>query len=492
MRPFRILRERWWVVGIAVVVCVVVAFALSSRATKQYTAVAKLDFGQNVLIGEVGGVVTTSANPQADQGTNPQLITTTSVAAAVDRSLGLGTSPANLLAEVSTTNDQSSNIVGVSVVDPVPARAARIANGFANQYVALSRATNLQQVQGAEHLVNQQLQALPPAPANAEARSNLLQALQKLETLAGVQSGDAQVVDYAGVPASPSSPDTKVNALIALVFGLLLGVGVVSLLNLLDRAIKQLEGFEELYGTRALATIPWSDHDGAGGDLGPGSEQFSILRAGLSVLKPRIEPRVVLVTSAVPGEGKTTVAIGLARAAAAAGERVIFVQADVRRASFSSALGSRSGAPGLTTALLRDMDPVALLDSPLPDLTNLRVMTSGPHPHNPVALLGSSRMADVLERLAEPADLVVLDAPPLLPVADTHALLDHPQVDAYLVVGRVGYTKRDEARLARQRLARRDLVNMGLVVNGGHQRAGGYDYHSDPAPINGATVQLHH
>jgi polysaccharide biosynthesis transport protein len=477
IRAIDVLRERWWVVLVAAVTCVGISLVLTLRATKEYTATAKLRFGQNALMTEVGGTAPApSPDPQADQATNLLLVTTTPLAAAVKQALRSPLSVSDLLGKVSTTNDQSSNIVDVSATDPSPVRAAQIANAFAGEYVAYSQSVNRQQVLAGEQLITQQLNALPPIPSNAANRANLEGALQKLVLVAAVQTGDAQVVDQASVPTSPSSPNRKVNLIVALVFGLALGVGLAFLLNLLDRRLKGVEDFEDLLGTRALATIPWLRHREAG-TLDPAAvEQFLILRNGLSVLTPGRDARVVMVTSAVPGEGKTTVAIGLARAAASSGQTVILVEADFKRPAFHARLDVSDDSTGLTTALMAGADPGSLLRSPVRGMPNLLVMTSGPRPSNSAALLRSTEMGRLLDQLSADVDLVVLDAPPLLPVADGQALLDNPQLDAYLVVGRVYFTRRDEARYTRQQLDRRELSGVGLVVNGVRRLTGGDHY----------------
>ena len=479
LRLGQILRTRWWIVLLAAVVCVVIAAVLTVKAAKQYTAVAKLNFSQNELISEVGGTESVSANPEADAATNLQVVVTAKVARGVIKALKLDTTPSALLGQVTTTTDNASNIVDVTVVDSDPNEAAKIADAFANVYVAQSHAENLAQLQAGENQLTQQLAQLPRTSANSDTRTNLLQSLQKLQTLAAVQSGNAQVTDYAAVPGAPSSPKTKVNIAVGLIFGILLGIGIAVLLNFLDRHLKNVEDFEELYGVRALATIPWSGGEGRR----PGAmteiaatEQFMILRTGLSVLRPRSEPRVVLVTSAVPGEGKTTVAVGLARAAAAFGQNTILVDADVRRPRINSRLQLDTASAGLTAALMRDV-PMSRLLASVVDAPRLRVITSGPHPLNPVALLGSEQMGELIAQLAAMADLVIIDAPPLLPVADTDALLDHPQIDAFVMVGRPGLTTQDEVRAARRRLARRDISRMGLVVNGVTALAGGEAYY---------------
>lgn len=484
LRAIAVLRERWWVVVVAVVVCAGVALGLTLRATKEYTATAKLLFAQNPLITEVGGTAPApSADPQADQATNLLLVTTREVALAVKQAMASPLSVSQLLDEVSTTNDQSSNIVDVSATDSSPARAAAIANAFADQYVALSKSSEQQQVLSGEQLILAQLKALAPTAGNAATRANLEAALQRLEAVASVQGGNAQVVDTASVPTSPSSPNKKVNLIVALVFGLALGVGLAFLLNLLDRRLKGVDDFEDVYGTRALATIPWVRRRGGAGVLDPvAAEQFLILRSALRVLTPRRDPRVVLVTSAAAGEGKTTVAIGLARAAAASGQTVILVETDFKRPAFRARLGLKDDGMGLSSALVGGVDPGSLLRSPVPGLANLLVMTSGPLPPSSAALLHGPEMGGLLEQLAADADLVVLDAPPLLPVADAQALLDHPQLDAYLIVARANFTKRDEARIARQRLDRRELSGVGLVINGVPHLTGGEYYR---APTGG-------
>jgi capsular exopolysaccharide synthesis family protein len=477
VRAISVLRERWYVVVISVVVCVAVSVALTLRATKQYTATAKLNFDQqNSLVPQVGGAApATPADPQAEQSTNLLLVTTGTVASAVKSQLNSPLSISQLLDKVSASTDQSSNVVDVSATDADPATAAAIANAFAQQFVTTSRRQNIEQVLAGERLINDQINALPATPANAAARANLRAALQKLVVLEAVQTGDAELIDQALPPTSPSSPNAKVNVLVAFVFGLGLGVGLAFLLNLLDRRLKDAEQIEAVYGTRAVATIP----SGSSGTFDPAAiEQFRILRNGLSLLTPGREARVVMVTSAVPGEGKTTVATGLARAAAASGQTVILVEADFKRPAFAARLGLGDNYVGLANALLEPVDPDSLLRAPVQGLPNLLVLTSGPEPPNSAVVLRSPAMGHLLDHFAAHADLVVVDAPPMVPVADGQALLDVAQLDAYILVSRVNFTKRDEARRAHQLMERRNLSRVGLVVNGVRQLTGGGYYSS--------------
>jgi len=187
----------------------------------------------------------------------------------------------------------------------------------------------------------------------------------------------------------------------------------------------------------------------------------------------------------VPGEGKSTVAAGLARTMALAGEQVVLVEADLRRPTFHEQFQFDRDPRGLTNALVGGASIRDLRRSALPGLRTLTVVPAGPLPPNPTELLRSPEMQAVLRELAEQVDMIVLDAPPLLPVADAQVLLDQPQVDACLVVARAFQTTREQARRARAILDRHPLRPVGLVVNGLREKDSGYDYYAprdDDAP----------
>jgi capsular exopolysaccharide synthesis family protein len=206
-------------------------------------------------------------------------------------------------------------------------------------------------------------------------------------------------------------------------------------------------------------------------------EPFRILRNGLDFLALGGDVHIVMVTSAMPGEGKSTVAAGLARAAALAGQRVILVEADLRRPTFHEQFALPTDSRGLTNALVSGASARELLQPVLNGMRGLSVLPSGPLPPNSAELLRSAAMDAVLRDLSEDADLVILDAPPLLPVADAQVLLDQPQIDACLVVGRAFKTTRDDVRRARSVLERHRLSNIGLVVNGLRQSDTSYTYY---------------
>lgn len=489
VQALRVLRERWWLIVICGVVALISALVYVERQPKQYTATAKLQFTSNNIPSQVAGVPEAqSIDPEGEKATNLQLVTATPVAEMVIKTLKLNTTPAALLEEVTASNPNNDYIIDISVTDAKSQQAAAIANSFAEQYVVYSQQEKEAQLVRGEQLINQKYAQLPES--DTVDRANLRNLYQKLLVLQAVQSGNARVVGTATAPGSPSSPKVKSTVLIALIVGLLLGVGLAFLLNLIDRRIKSLEELEQRYRLPAMASIPKLPRRiQTGGDFEPALEPFRILQNGLALLGQGRQVKTVLVTSAVAGEGKTTVAIGLARATALSGQRVILVDADLRRPSLGSQLGlPDSQERGLTSALFHGEDPLDLLTSPS-DADGLQALTSGPVPLHATDMLRSDRLASVFAILASAADLVVIDAAPLLPVVDTRTLLDEVAIDACLIVGRVGLTTRDQVRSVRTVFDRRRLSGLGLVVNDPSEAgASYYGYHDDRTTQGAATM----
>jgi capsular exopolysaccharide synthesis family protein len=480
VRALEVLRERWWIVATCAIVSLLVAVVYVEHQPKEYTATASLQFTANSLPSQVAGVPSNqSADPEGEKSTNLQLVTTTPVAAMVVKALGLDTTPADLLGQVSATNPQNDYIIDISATERSPMLAAEIANAFAQQYVIYSQQQNKNQLVKGEQLLNKRYAQLPST--DTVDRANLRALAQKLLLLQAVQTGNARVADTAVTPTAPSSPKKKEIAGAALVVGVLLGIGLAFLLNLLDRRVKSWDEFKELYGLPELASIPQlPNKPRTASEREVALEPFRILHNSLSLLAPDHQVKTVLVTSAVAGEGKTTVACGLARAAALSGRRVILVEADLRHPSFRSQLPLREETTGLASALFYQEDPLELLQSPIPRLDRLRVLPAGRIPRNATNLLRPEALMEAIASLSSHADLIVIDSAPLLPVADTRALLGELSIDACLIVARAGKTKREEARRARAVLDQARSTGVGLVINALSEVAGGYYYGEEP------------
>jgi tyrosine-protein kinase len=481
VHALHVLRERWWVIALCALVSLAAAVAYVERKPNQYTATASLQFTANSVPSQVAGVGSgQSSDPEGEKNTNVQLVTTTPVAAAVIERLKLKTTPAELLGQVSASDPQNDYVVDIAVTDGDPRLAEKTANAFAQQYVIYSKQQNEQQLINGQQLLAQRAAQLPAGDTADRANLNTLS--QKLLLLQAVATANARVVNTASVPGSPSSPNRKATAIVALIFGLLLGAGLAFLLNLLNTRVKSWEEFEKLYGVPSLAGIPQGVRPDTGKEREIDLEPFRILHNSLSLLARDGIVKTVLVTSAVPGEGKTTVAIGLARAAAQSGAGVVLVESDLRRPSFSQRLRVDGRAPGLAEALFDDEDPLELLQSPFPDLPRLRVLAAGRVPPDAPSRLRPYELTRVFEALSSDAALIVIDSAPLLPVVDTRVLLDEISLDAHLVVARIGVTKREDIRSARALLDQRGLRrSVGLVANALPARIGNYYYGEKPA-----------
>jgi capsular exopolysaccharide synthesis family protein len=486
LHAIHVIRERWWLVALGLVAGVVVAALLASSATKQYTATAELLVSPSNLPALVNGTQQTAqdtASLQLQQSNDVSLATSDPVAQRARAALGFSESAGDLADQVSASAQSSNDLIDVSAVDTDPARAAKIANGFANALVAfLNASASANLVAGQTHIESE----LNGLPATSSERSVLASALRSVIALEAVSSGGLQLVQPASVPGSPSSASVKREAVLGGLAGLIIGLALAFLLDVLDRRVKSTDEIERLYGLPVLATIPAQrrkltasrvQHD----EL----SVFQILRGGLGFISLRRDVRVVLVTSGVPGEGKTHVATGLALALAAAKKRVILVEADVHRPAAGAFLGSRSGGRGLMNALV-DSTELDSLIQPVPERPLLSVLPSGPHTPNSAELLRLPAAVDVLSDLAVDYDFVILDGPPLLPVADAQVLLDNPMIDGVIVVARPNLTTREQIRRVLAILQRHPAAGVGLVLNGATEGRHMYYY---PASENGSSTE---
>jgi len=483
----RVLRERWWVILLTAVLCVAIALATALTADEEYESEAQLLIVPSALAGIVDPSAADSTDPERQLSTSLLLVRSTTVAERVRDRLRLRESAEDLAARVDAEAVPEADLITITATAGNPGTAARLANTFADEFVASGRERDRKRIREGEALLQQQINALAP---NDPRRGQLAETLSDVRQLATITTGNAEQVQEAVPSTVASSPTPRRDAIVALVLGVAVGLGLAFLLDLLDRRVKTVEDFEGLYGVRALASVPQRTGSGkTRRDRAIALEPFRILRNALGFLAVGRPIRVVLVTSAVPGEGKTTVAAGLARAAAQSGQAVVLVETDLRRPTFQRQFDLGTDTRGLTTALVGGVAPSELARRVLPGLPTLSVLPAGPLPPNAAELLRSTEMGRLLGELAADADLVVLDAPPLLPVADAHVLLDHPQIDACLVVSRAYKTQRQDVRRARAILDRHRLANLGLVVNGLREDDGAYDYYmADDDDRNAAPV----
>jgi tyrosine-protein kinase Etk/Wzc len=319
---------------------------------------------------------------------------------------------------------------------------------------------------------------------NAELYSYLLQRQQETRITAAATSSNVDIIDRAQVPGAPIKPNKKKNLALGLILGLMLGVGLTFLLDYLDRTIKDEEDVQDKLGLPVLGTIPqivYENGESSKGQLitqlepvSAASEAFLALRTNLLYIVTNQKHRTVMLTSCVEGEGKSTVAVNLASTLAQTGAKTLLVGCDLRRPSLYLALGEPE-TPGLTDLLAnRDRSAVRHLKH-----LNLDFIPAGTEPPNPTQLLNSDLMKQLLHRARERYDYVIIDVPPLLPVAD--ALILASQVDINVMVIESCRIPEKIAKRALKSLHNHGAEIAGVVLNDktgrGAKYYGAYSYY---------------
>lgn len=275
-----------------------------------------------------------------------------------------------------------------------------------------------------------------------------------------------KIAEKADLPTSPYTPNPERNLGLAAMLGLLIGIGLAILREMLDTSIKSAEDVTAISQTPVMATIatdPQAERHPLITDIGthaPRAEAFRVLRTNLQFVDVDNPSKVFAVTSAVPGEGKTSTSINLAIALAQAGHRALLINGDLRRPRLEERLGLES-AVGLTSVLVGRIDAPSAVQSH--ERSGLDVLGSGPIPPNPAELLQSHAMSELLKNLRDEYDMILIDAPPLLPVTDAALLAAH--ADGALIIARHGRTTRDQLHACLERLHAVDAQAVGVVIN---------------------------
>ena len=485
------LRRRVWVIVLCMVLAPAAAYAISKSQTKEYTAAAQLLFKDSSLQQQLAG--STPSVPQAtgdftvEKATNVRLITLRRVADATAKQVGGGLTGSDVAGKITVDPSGDSNLASVKATDPSPAAAARLANVFAAEYIDFRKQSDRAAILQARKLLQSQLNATPlgqQTSGNPDFR-NLKQQIASLTTLAALQTGNAELVQPADVPGSPSSPKTKRNTLLGVLVGLLIGLLLAFVLELLDRRLKDPKEIEELYERPTLGAIPSSPALAKVTYDAPelkarDRDAFRMLRANLRYFNVDRNVGSVLITSAAVGEGKTTVAWNLAAAAAESGIKTLLLEADLR----NPRLVQQYNVPahqGLSDVLSGQAQPGDVVHQVLvANRTNghaptpLDVITAGRIPPNPTDLIESEMMRRLIRGAERHYDLVVIDSPPTAVVSDAVPLI--LQVSGLIVVTRLGVSTRDEAIHLRSQLRNMRAPVLGVVVNGVSEKRSYYSF----------------
>jgi polysaccharide biosynthesis transport protein len=497
------LRRRMWVVLLVLVLLPLLALVHSLRQETLYQAEAEVLVSRQNLAAALTG----TADPLATQPPDRLLQTQASIARVPEvarrvlaESGAADQSPQVFLASSSVTPRINADLLTFRVVDHDPARAQQLATEYARQFTFYRRELDTEALERARTEVAAQLRELETGgERGTELYGRLAESEQQLRMLEVLQTSNASVVRSADA-AARVQPRPLRNAALAFLLALMLGVGLAFVWEALDTRLRRGDEIARELKLPLLARIPTPPRKLRTNDrlvmlAEPASihaEAFRFLRTNLEFAALDQDVRVLMVASAVEGEGKSTTVANLAVALARAGKRVVLVDLDLRRPSLHRffELGS---SPGLTNvalghAALQDaLVPVALGPIEPPSARRRRgnghgspegvlfVLGSGPLPPDPGEFISTNAVPRILDSLKSEMDLVLVDSPPLLRVGD--GLVLSSMVDALLVVARLGVVRRGVAREVRRLLAGVPAQPLGCVIAGQPSEEGyGYGY----------------
>jgi non-specific protein-tyrosine kinase len=439
----RLLRERWKSIVVITLLATLTGVILTWQETPLYSARTTLFVSAWNSGGTAVSAYQDSLLSQQRVKSYTELLRGERVMRAVADQLKLDVPPSHLAGKVSTTVISDTALLAVTVTDASPPRAQAIADAIATQFTRL-------------------VPTFETGPDNKQP---------------GVR---VTVVSPASLPTEQISPRPTRNIGGAFALGLLIGVGLAVARQHLDTTVKTADEVSELAGAPTLGIVvadpqvpkrPLIIHDGP---YAPRAEAFRKIRTGLQFVDVDRAHKVVLVTSSVAGEGKTTTACNLAITLAQSGKRVLLIDADLRRPRANRYLGLPGGV-GLTSVLVGTASLADAVQVWGDDL--MWVLASGPIPPNPSEMLGSRHMRELLTRLRDEYDLVLIDAPPVLPVTD--AATTAAACDGVIVVVRHGCTRRDQVTGTVAALRTVDATLLGTVLNLAPARGGEQSYYQE-------------
>lgn len=423
----RVVRRYWRTVVLTLLVVLTIAAIATAVAPRQYRAQTEL-FVSTAGSDSVSDLAQGGSFTQRQVATYADLVTTPLVLDPAIDELGLDVTSAELANRTTAVVPPNTVLIGIAVEDRSPQSAADIANSIAAEFT-------------------EQVQELERAEAG------------------GQSPVKATVVRPATAPSSPASPQPIRNLGLAFVLGTLLGAGLALLRDLIDTRIVGEADTRRVTEEPVIGAVAFDkdagDHPIVNSLDGHShrAEAFRSLRTNLRYIDADEPPRTLVMTSTIPGEGKSTTTANLAMTMAATGARVCLIEGDLRRPRLLDYLGLENAA-GLTDVLVNRAD---LQDVMQPYIEGLDVLGCGPIPPNPSELLGSNAMSRLLGELRTSYDYVVIDSPPLLAVTDAAVL--STVADGTVVVVGAGLVKRDQLAKALQKLSQVDADVLGLVLN---------------------------
>lgn len=506
-----IVLRRWWLIALAVLVTLALGYGYNQRQDKIYKATASVIVGQSISSWDVNRSQMQASEELAQ--TYAALARRQPVLEGTVAGLGLDYSWQRLKGMVSARAVSDTQLVEISVQAKSREEAIMIADEVAQQLILLSP-TALRNQEASEDVafVNQRLLNLQSRIEKSQAELDVLELtdvstltaaeVSALETevsnleslISDLERNYAQLLNYADSSRSnnyiaiideaqagysPVSPNTKLNLMVAAVIGLAVGIALAFVLEHLDDTIKTTDDLGQMFGLTPLGAVRESKTKGYENTLitsnsrfSPESEAYRMIRSNIQFMSVDTPNKSIMVTSAVRGEGKSSTLANLGVVMAQTGLKTVIVDTDLRRPVQHEIFGLPNNN-GLTELLRKpDLNVNDLLSNT--HIPGLQVLTSGVLPPNPSELLGSQRMKQVMEQLAQEVDMVLYDSPPAVVVAD--AAIMAKRVDGTVLVVEVGETRRDVVRQALFNLTQAGATIYGVVLNRVSKKKHSYYY----------------
>ena len=508
---FNLVRKWLWLVIVCAVVAGAAAFLISRQQTRIFQSTATVFINQarsSTARADYTDIITSERIARTYSAMLQDWPTLQQAAIDLGYLGGLNELRTKYAIDVTVTPVRDTQLVQVSVQSSNPNVAAQLANILPEVFMRMNQARQEQRFADTRQELQDELaktesdleqteQTLNDLPATAE-NTNERDRLERLATryqttyntlsksLEDLRLAEAQTTDniVLTTPAQPSNspirPRVLFNTLLAALVGALLGLGIAFLIEYLDDTVKTPDQVRDLTGLATLGGVvklegstPADRLVARASTRSPSAEAYRVLRTNLQFSSLDKPLSTLVITSATPGEGKSTTAANLAIVLAQTETRVILVDADLRRPSLHK-IFRLPNHTGLSTALLdKQHDPETYLQDT--DVPNLRVLVTGPVPPNPAEMLSSSRMFEVIETLKQEADVVVFDMPPVLAVADASILAS--RTDGTVLVVGVGEARGEMLVQAVERLESVGVHPLGVVLNKLTERKSGYYYY---------------
>jgi tyrosine-protein kinase len=494
----QVIRRRKWIILLTALLVPAAAVVLSLRQTALYESSAQVLLNRaNAAI--VSGVSdpNTYYQPERVLQTQAELARVPAVAQRVIDASGANMTVEQFLAESSVSSEPNSDLLNFQVVDKDPELSKRLATDYAKQFAAYRTELDTAAIASALEGVTQRIDDLAAQGDHSSALyTNLVEKEQQLRTLQALQTSTLSVVREAD-QASQTQPKPIRNGVLALLVGLVLGIGLAFLWDALDIRVRTAEEMGQELGLPLLARLPAPSRGMRSQEQlatlvdphGIQGEAFRMLRTNLDFMNIDRSAKTIMVTSAVESEGKSTTVANLAVTFARAGRVVTLVDLDLRR-PFLARFFRLEDRPGLTQVALgyAELDD-ALSVIPIDASSNgsegqngnadlgglLQVLSAGPIPPDPGEFVNSHVVDDILGRVRERSDIVLIDAPPLLRVGDAMAL--SAKADGIILVTRLRVVRRPMLKEIRRLLEVAPAAKLGFVLTGAQEEEG-YGYGS--------------